>query len=148
MVSFSAKATENGGILDDWGQSALDKEFSWCRVNVHGLEWSPGEYHIVSIMLEHKSNESGNAYFHGGECDEIMLSIARGPGSRVNFKKVVTTGKTWVDNVTGNRLKENDTGYEVQGESGSLVGELRNRGQDFVITDVKFASDAPDPEAN
>jgi hypothetical protein len=30
MVSFSAKATENG-ILDDWGQSALVKEFSWCR---------------------------------------------------------------------------------------------------------------------
>jgi len=136
MVSFSAKATENG-ILDDCGQSALVKEFYWCRIKFHR-----GENHIISITLEHKNEESGNAYFHGGECNSIMLSVARGPGSRVNFKKDVTTDDIWVDNLTGNRLKENENGYLVEDKSDTslLVGELKNGGRDFVITEAKFGS--------
>ena len=141
-VIFSAKAAEIH-ILDDWGQSALVKEFSCCLIKFHG-----GENHINSITLEHK-NKSGNAYFDKEECKFIMLSVARGPGSRVNFKKDVTNGDTWVDNVTGNRVKKNEEGYllEDESETSLLLGELKPGGQDFEITDV-FGSDAPDPEAN
>jgi hypothetical protein len=136
LVSFSAKATENG-LLDDWGQSALLKEFYWCRIQFHR-----GENHIISITLEHKDKASGNAYFHAGECNSIMLSVARGPGSRVNFKQDVATDDIWVDKVTGNRLKENENGYllEDQSDTSLLVGELKNGGQDFVITEAKFGS--------
>ena len=96
--------------------------------------------HITSITLDRKGKESGNAYFHGGECNFLMLSVARGPGSRLNFKKDVATDDVWVDNVTGNRLKvdEREDIYEVDDKSGApiLTGELENGAQDFVITEV------------
>ena len=67
--------------------------------------------HITSITLDRKGKESGNAYFHGGECYALMLTVARGPGSRVNFEKDVSTtaDNIWVDKVTGNRLKGDES---------------------------------------
>ena len=140
MASFSAKATENG-TLDNWDQSSLVQEFSWCRIKIHRIEG-----HIDRITLEHKNKESGNASFHQGECNSIMLSVARGPESRVNFKKDVTTGEVWVDTVTGNRLTVDDNGCSVEDKIGMglLIGEFDNDAREFVITDVKFGSDPPE----
>ena len=94
--------------------------------------------HITSIMLDRKGKASGNAHFHGGECYALMLTVARGPGSRVNFDKDVstTTQNIWIDRVTGNRLKGNEDEqiwrFEVDDKSGTpiLTGELEN-GSDF-----------------
>jgi hypothetical protein len=43
--------------------------------------------HITSITLDRKGKESGNAYFHGGECYALMLTVARGPGSRATSRR-------------------------------------------------------------
>jgi hypothetical protein len=99
--------------------------------------------HITSITLDRKGKDSGNAYFHGEECYSLMLAIARRPGARVNFDKDVTTAADdiWVDDVTGNRLKGNDSEkiwrFEVEDKSGTpiLTGELEN-GSEFVIAEV------------
>ena len=99
--------------------------------------------HIISITLDRKGKESGNAYFHGGECYALMMAIARGPGSRVNFDRDISTtaDNIWVDKVTGNRLKGDESEdiwrFEVEDKSGTpiLTGELAN-GSEFVITEV------------
>ncbi len=99
--------------------------------------------HITSITLDRKGKGSGNAYFHGGECYALMLAVARGPGSRVSFEKDVTTAadNIWVDKVTGNRLKGDESEqiwrFEVDDKSGTpiLTGELEN-GSDFAIAEV------------
>jgi hypothetical protein len=138
-ISTLAVTTARAGILDDWGKPALVKKFFMeYRITFH----QEGT-HITSITLDRKGKESGNAYFHGGECYALMLAVARGPGSRVNFDKDVTTtaDNIWVDKVTGNRLKGDESEhiwrFEVDDKSGTpiLTGELEN-GSDFVITEV------------
>jgi hypothetical protein len=58
------RTTARAGILDDWGKAALVKEFFMeYRTKFH----QEGT-HITSITLDRKGKESGNAYFHGGEC--------------------------------------------------------------------------------
>jgi hypothetical protein len=138
-ISTLAAATARAGILDDWGKPALVKRFFLeYRIKFH-QEGS----HIASITLDRKGKESGNAYFHGGDCYALMLVVARGSGSHVNFDKNVTAtaDDIWVDNVTGNRLK-GDEGqdiwrFEVDDKSGTpiLTGELED-GSEFVITEV------------
>jgi hypothetical protein len=72
-----------------------------------------------------------------------MLTVARGPGSRVNFEKDVSTtaDNIWVDRVSGNRLKgdasEQIWRFEVDDKFGTpiLTGELEN-GSDFAIAEV------------
>ena len=131
--------TASAGVLDDWGQPALVKQFFMeYRIKFH-----KDGAHINSITLDRKGKESGNAYFHGGECHALMLAVARGPGSRVNFDRDVSTtaDDIWVDKITGNRLKgdENEAiwRFEVQDKSGTpiLTGELQD-GSEFVITEV------------
>ena len=137
-ISTLAVATARAGILYDWGKPALVKEFFMeYRIKFH-QEGS----HITSITLDRKGKESGNAYFHV-KCYALMLAVARGPKSRVNFDKDVTTtaDNIWVDKVTGNRLKGDESEdiwrFEVDDKSGTpiLTGELEN-GSDFVITEV------------
>ena len=72
-----------------------------------------------------------------------MLTVARGPGSRVNFDKDVSTSADgiWVDKVAGNRVKGDEDEaiwrFEVEDKSGTpiLTGELQN-GSVFAITEV------------
>jgi hypothetical protein len=67
----------------------------------------------------------------------------RGPGSRVNFEKDVTTTaeNIWVDRVTGSRLKGDENEqiwrFEVDDNSGTpiLTGELED-GSNFAIAEV------------
>jgi hypothetical protein len=138
-ISTITVTAARAGVLDDWGKQALTKQFFMeYRIKFHqeGTQ-------ITSITLDRKGKESGNAWFHGGECYCLMLDIARGPGTRVNFDKDVTTtaDDIWVDNVTGNRLKGNDSEkiwrFEVDDKSGTpiLTGELEN-GSQFVISEV------------
>lgn len=96
--------------------------------------------HITLITLDRKGKESGNAYFHGGEYYALMLAVARGPGSRVNFNKDITTtaDNIWVDKVTGKGDESEDIWrFEVDDKSGTpiLTGELQG-GSEFVITEV------------
>ena len=136
LLAFATLAitTAYAGVLDDWGKPALLKQFFMqYRVKFH----QQGT-HITSITLDRKGKASGNAYFHGGECYSLMLAVARGPGTSVNFDKDVTTtaDDIWVDNVTGNRLKGNDSEkiwrFEVDDKSGTpiLTGELEG-GSEF-----------------
>jgi hypothetical protein len=82
-VSTLAVSPAGAGILDDWGKPALTKQFFMeYRIKFH----QEGT-HITSITLDRKGKESGNAWFHGGECYALMMDIARGPGTRVNFDK-------------------------------------------------------------
>ncbi len=141
LAGFPAMATENG-TLDNWDQSSLAQAFGWCRVKIHRIEG-----HIDTLTFSHKNKESGDAYFHGGECSAMMLSVARGPESGVNFKRDVTTGNVWVDNVTGNRLTEKEEIYEVRhdhDDTSLILGQFQNGAREFVITDMKFASDPPE----
>jgi hypothetical protein len=135
-ISTLAVTTASAGVLDAWGKPALLKEFFMeYRIKFH----QEGT-HITSITPDRKGKGSGNACFHGGECYALMLAVARGPGSRVNFEKDVTTtaDNIWVDKVTGNRLKGDDSEqswrFEVDDKSGTpiLTGELKN-GSDFAI---------------
>jgi hypothetical protein len=134
-----AGTTARAGVLDDWGKPALVKKFFFqYRIKFHQQDT-----HISSITLDRNGKASGNAYFHGGECFALMLVVARGPGSPVNFDKDVTTADgIWVDKVTGNRLK-GDEGekiwrFEVDDKSGTpiLTGELQD-GSEFVIAEVE-----------
>lgn len=138
-VSTLAATTARAGVLDDWGKPALIKRFFMqYRVKFH-----EDGGHITSITLDRKGKESGNAYFHGGECYALMLVVARGSRSRVNFDKDVNTtaDNIWVDNVSGNRLKGDESQdiwrFEVDDKSGTpiLTGELED-GSEFVITEV------------
>jgi hypothetical protein len=89
LLAFATLAvtTAHAGVLDDWGKPALLKQFFMqYRIKFH----QQGTI-ITSITLDRKGKASGNAYFHGGECYALMLTVARGPGSRVNFDKDVTT---------------------------------------------------------
>ena len=98
---------------------------------------------ITSITLDRKDKASGNAYFHGRECYALMLTVARGAGSRVNFDKDVTATpeNIWVDKVTGNRLKGDENEqiwrFEVEDKSGIpiLTGELEDESE-FPIAEV------------
>jgi hypothetical protein len=138
-ISISAVTTARAGILDDWGKPALIKQFFM----EYRIKFYQEGTHITSITLDRKGKASGNAYFHGGECYVLMLAVARGPGTRVNFDKDVTTtaGDIWVDNVSGNRVKGDESEdiwrFEVDDKSGTpiLTGELEG-GSEFVITEV------------
>jgi hypothetical protein len=73
-ISMLAVTTARAGILDDWGKAALVKQFFMeYRIKFH-----QDGTHITSITLDRKGKESGNAYFHGGECYALMLAVARG----------------------------------------------------------------------
>ena len=141
LLAFATLAvtTAHAGVLDDWGKPALLKQFFMqYRIKFHQQGTN-----ITSITLDRKGKASGNAYFHGGECYALMLTVARGPGSRVNFDKDVTTTaeNIWVDTVTGNRLKGDENEqiwrFEVDDKSGTpiLTGELED-GSDFAIAEV------------
>ena len=138
-IAALALTSTRAGILDDWGQPALVKEF----FIEYRIKFHQEGTHITSITLDRKGKASGNAYFHGGECYALMLTVARGPGRRVNFDKDVTTTteNIWVDTVTGNRLKGDENEqiwrFEVDDKTGTpiLTGELEN-GSDFAITEV------------
>ena len=141
LLAFATLAvtTAHAGVLDDWGKPALLKQFFMqYRIKFHQQGTN-----ITSITLDRKGKASGNAYFHGGECYALMLTVARGPGSHVNFDKDVTTTaeNIWVDTITGNRLKGDENEeiwrFEVGDKSGTpiLTGELEN-GSDFAIADV------------
>jgi hypothetical protein len=138
-ISISAVTTARAGILDDWGKPALIKQFFM----EYRIKFYQEGTHITSITLDRKGKASGNAYFHGGERYVLMLAVARGPGTRVNFDKDVTTtaGDIWVDNVSGNRVKGDESEdiwrFEVDDKSGTpiLTGELEG-GSEFVLTEV------------
>jgi hypothetical protein len=138
-VSILAVTTARAGILDDWGKPALIKQFFM----EYRIKFKQEGTHITSITLDRKGKASGNAYFHGGECYVLMLAVARGPGTRVNFDKDVTTtaGDIWVDKVSGNQVKGDESEdiwrFEVDDKSGTpiLTGELEG-GSEFVLTEV------------
>jgi hypothetical protein len=138
-ISTLAVTAARSGTLDDWGKPALIKQFFMA----YRIKFHQEGAHIMSIALDRHGKASGNAWFHGGECYSLMLDIARGPGTRVNFDKDVTTTADgiWVDNVTGNRLKGNDSEtiwrFEVDDKSGTpiLTGELVKESE-FVISEV------------
>ena len=72
-VSMLAISSARAGVLDDWGKTALTKQFFMAyRVKFH----QEGA-HIMSITLDRQGKASGNAWFHGGECYSLMLDIAR-----------------------------------------------------------------------
>jgi hypothetical protein len=138
-ISTLAVTSARAGVLDDWGKPALIKKFFMeYRIKFH----QEGT-HITSITLDRKGKGSGNAYFHGGECYALMLAVARGPGSPLNFKEDITTtaDNIWVDKLTGNRLKGDESEqiwrFEVDDKSGTpiLTGELEN-GSAFEIAEV------------
>src|ERR1700751_3750698 len=140
IIAALALTSARAGILDDWGQPALVKEFFMeYRIKFH----REGT-HIISITLDRKGKESGNAYFHGGECYTIMMAVARGPGSRVNFDRDLSTTADDIrmDKVTGNRVKgderEDIWRFQVEDKPGPpiLTGELEGGAQEFVITEV------------
>jgi hypothetical protein len=134
-----AVTAARAGVLDDWGKPALTKQFFMQ----YRIKFKQDGTHITSITLDRHGKASGNAWFHGGECYSLMLDIARGPGTRVNFDKDLTTTADgiWVDNITGNRLKGNDSEriwrFEVDDKSGTpiLIGELVKESE-FVVSEV------------
>jgi|ERR1700757_3073777 hypothetical protein len=138
-ISTITVTAARAGVLDDWGKQALTKQFFMA----YRIKFHQEGAHIMSITLDRHGKASGNAWFHGGECYSLMLAISRGPGTPVNFDKDVTTTADgiWVDNVTGNRLKGNDSEtiwrFQVDDKSGTpiLTGELVKESE-FVISEV------------